>query len=200
MGGQLLRQATSTQPSIRLVSGTSQSGNGQCAVKLNVRAINPAKKSKTYILRNIACHKISTPTGLKEEILAQFGSDLVSDKLDFPVGYVKGGTKVWIRNESDVQDVWNFVRCGDNVSLWRHGVYVPSTSKKHHSSESSGDSDDSSTKKPKKKKRRKRVSVLEAKNNRVEEVVTNLRQKHGTRYTTVQYRLWAEMVDVGTHK
>jgi len=42
--------------------------------------------------------------------------------------------------------------------------------------------------------------VLDAKNNRVEEVVTNLRQKHGTRYTTVQYRLWAEMVDVGTHK
>jgi len=54
--------------------------------------------------------------------------------------------------------------------------------------------------KPKNKKRRKRVSVLDAKNNRVEEVVTNLRQKHGTRYTTVQYRLWAEMVDVGTHK
>jgi len=93
---------------------------------------------------------------------------------------------VWIRNESDVQDVWNLVRCGDNVPLWCHGVHVPSKSK--------------TVMKPKNKKRRKRVSVLDAKNDRVEEVVTNLRQKHGTRYTTVQYRLWAEMVDVGTHK
>ena len=62
-------------------------------------------QSETYVLRSIGCHKISTPTGLKEEILTQFGSDLVSNKLDFPVWYIKGGTKVRIRTESDVQDV-----------------------------------------------------------------------------------------------
>ena len=56
----------------------------------------------------------------------------MSDKLDFHVGYTKGGTKVWIRTESDVQDVWTFVRCGDSVSLWCHGAHFPSTSKKSH--------------------------------------------------------------------
>ena len=75
----------------------------------------------------------------------------MSDKLDFPIGYVKGGTKVWIRNESDVQDVCNLYVV---VTMFHYGTMVfmvPSASKKHHSSESSGDSDDSSTKKPKKK-------------------------------------------------
>ena len=27
-----------------------------------------------------------------------------------------------------------------------------------------------------------------------------LREKHGDHYTTIQYRLWAEMVDIGTHR
>ena len=199
MGGRLSGQATSTEPSISPVSGISQSSPS--TVKLNVKVINPEKKSQseTYVLRNISCHKISTPDGLKEEILTQFGSDMVSNKLDFPVGYMKGGTKVWIRTESDVQDVWSFVRCGDSVSLWCHGVHIPAASKKRHFSESGSESDDSFAKKPKKKKK-KRVSKLDEKNNRVEEVVTNLREKHGTQYTTIQYRLWAEMVDVGTHK
>ena len=170
-------------------------------VNFNVRVINPDDKreSQVYVLRDVSERVVCDPKSLTEELRTQFGGDIVSDKLEFPIGYVKGGTKVWIRTESYVQDVWNFVHYGENVSLWCHGVHIASASKKH-SSESGSDSDESLSRKPKKKKRKKKVSVLDAKNNRVEEVVTNLRQKHGTQYTTIQYRLWAEMLDVGTHK
>ena len=54
---------------------------------------------------------------LKKEILKQFGSELVPGDLDFPTGYTKSGTKVWIRTDSDVADVWSFLRNNEAVSL-----------------------------------------------------------------------------------
>ena len=87
-------------------------------ITLNVKVINPEKKSESqaFVLRNIS-GAVSTPPQLKEEILKQFGPELVPDDLDFPVGYTKGGNKVWIRTATDVQDVWSFVRSNESVSL-----------------------------------------------------------------------------------
>ena len=67
-------------------------------INLNIKVINPDKKSEsqTFVLRNIS-GAVSTPPQLREEILKQFGPELVPDDLDFPVGYTKGGNKVWIR-------------------------------------------------------------------------------------------------------
>ncbi len=166
-------------------------------VNVNVRVIKPNRKSQyeTYVLRNIGSHNISTSKGLKEEIFRQFGSDIVSGKLDFPVGYMKGGSKVWVRASSDIEDIWTFVSKGENITLWCNGI--SSATQKTQLSSGSESDDDSYSKKPRKKKK---VSALEEKNERVEEIVANLRQKHGTQFTSIQYRLWAEMVDVGTHK
>lgn len=46
-----------------------------------------------------------------QKITIQFWSTLFSDKLDIPTGYVKGGTKVWIRTESNVQNLYIVVQC-----------------------------------------------------------------------------------------
>ena len=171
------------------------------AMNLNVKVINPSKKSQcqTFVLRNVSSN-LSTPTDLKEEILQQFGSDLVPDDLDFPIGYTRSGTKVWIRTASDVQDVWRFIRNSEAVSLWCHGVPTPvGKSQKDHSSDSDSDGDDPKYKKKRKRKRRK-LTAFEEKNNRVEELVMRLRQKHGSRYSTIQYRIWAEVTDVGNYE
>lgn len=55
---------------------------------------------------------------------------------------------------------------------------------------------------PKKKKKanKKRLSALEEKSNWVEQIVHTLREKHGNQFNTIQYRLWAEMVDIVTHR
>ena len=81
--------------------------------------LNPAKKSEyeTRMLRSIESHKISTPMALRKEILTQLDIDYVSSKLDFAVGYMKGGTKLWIRTASDIQDAWSFVHRGEHISL-----------------------------------------------------------------------------------
>ena len=164
-------------------------------VNLNVKIINPDKKRlcETYVLHNVPVSEITTPLKLKEVILAQFGGELVSSDLNFPVGYMRSGTKVWIRSTSDIQDVWKFVKTNENTTLWCHGISAIRTE---------GESDsDSPIEKPTRKKRKKcKVSYLKEKNDRVDGLVSDLRQKHGDSYNTVQYRMWAEMLDVGSYK
>ena len=49
-------------------------------------------------------------------------------------------------------------------------------------------------------KKKKTATALEAKNERIEDIIMkSLRDAHKEKYTTIQYRLWAEMIDVGTH-
>ena len=185
------------------VQVSSLSRSSSKPMTLNVKVINPDKRSEsqTFVLRSVSSG-VSTPTQLKEEILKQFGSELVPDNLDFPVGYMKGGSKVWIRTASDVSDVWGFVRSNESVSLWCHGVSScasKSKRRKDFSSDSDTDSDDPKDKKKRKKKKRK-ISAFEEKTNRIEELVTKLRQKHGSQYNTIQYRIWAEVADVGNHE
>ena len=116
-----------------------------------------------------------------KEILKQFGPELVPDYHDFPVGYARGGNNVWISMATDVQDVWSFVHGCESVALWCHGVSTNSKNKcqKDFSSESDSDSDDPKYKKERKKKKRKR-SAFEEKADKVEWLVTKLRQKHGS--------------------
>ena len=198
--GQTAQPATSSVP---LNPPTSTSNRGSVtrttpsSINLNVRIINPNKKNQyeTYILRNINYQSINTLTELKAELVSQFGSDLVDTDQDFPIGYLRSGSKIRIRNTSDIQDVWNYVQRRDNVSLWRHGVGA----NKDDTSGSSSDSDSISMKRSKKKKGRRRLSV-DSKNKRVDKIVFDLQEKHGTKYTSIQYHIWAEMMDVGTHK
>ena len=123
---------------------------------LNVKIINPDKKRlcETYVLHNVSVDEITTPSQLKEVILAQFGGELVSSDLDFPVGYMRSGTKVWIRSTSDIQDVWQFVKKNENITLWCHGISV---------NRSESDSD-SPIEKPKRKKKKCKGSYLQEKN------------------------------------
>lgn len=193
--GQIPPQVPVTPKPIGHQSPITSSGHGR-QINFNVRVINPKQKSQyeTYVLHDVG--RVSTPDGLREELVKQFGKTIVSQKLDFSIGYMKSGSKVWIRGVSDMEDVWAFVRKGDSITLWCNGIGASAI--RDQSSSETESEDDSMPRKPKRKKRKK--SALEEKNDRVEEIFAKLRKKHGTKCSTLQYRYWAEMVDVGTHK
>ena len=65
-------------------------------------------------------------------------------------------------------------------------------------SRSGNESEQEDERRPKSKK--KKLSALEKKNERVENLVEKLRKKHNGKFTTLQLRLWAEVVDGGTWK
>ena len=81
--------------------------------------------------------------------------------------------------------------------MWCEGIRPKAV----HSEVSDSESCSNDEGPPKKKRRRKRkLSALGEKNNRVEDIVSTLRGKHSDQYTTIQYRLWTEVIDVGTHR
>ena len=167
-------------------------------VNLNVRVINPDKKKEceVYVLREITERVVSTPQSLIKELQRQFGPQLVPTTYHFPVGYMKGSTKVSIRTPADVADIWTHLNRGDQIVLWCEGV----RRKTSHSAELSDSESDEETSKKRKRSKKRKLSALDEKNNRVEDLVCTLREKHGDHYTTIQYRLWVEMVDIGTHR
>ena len=71
-------------------------------VNLNVSVINPDKKKEceVYVLRKITESVVSTPQRLIEELQWQFGPQLVPTAHHFPVGYMKGSTKVSISSDA----------------------------------------------------------------------------------------------------
>jgi len=84
---------------------------------------------------------------------------------------MKGSTKLHIRTATDVLDVWNFVKKGEQILLWCQG---------NLQEVSDNDSDEEMLKRPPVKK--KRLSVLEEKNNRIDStlIIINLKEKDGS--------------------
>ena len=131
-------------------------------VNLNVRVINPDKKKEceVYVLREITKSVLLTPQSLIEELQRQFGPQLVPTTYHFPVGYMKGSTKVSIRTPADVADIWTHLNRGDQIVLWCEGV----RRKTSHSAElSDSESDEETSKKRKRSKKRKLSALYEKK-------------------------------------
>jgi len=115
----------------------------------------------------------------------------VSSEQDFAVGYYKGSCKLSICSHADIEEVWKNVVKGESVTLWCNGP-------KKTRNENDTDSDEDVL--PPNRKKHKRLSALDEKNRRVQKLASSLREKHIDKFTKIQYRLWAEMLDVGTHK
>jgi len=47
---------------------------------------------------------------------------------------------------------------------------------------------------------KKKLSALEEKSNQVERQINTLKQRHGDGYNSIRYHLWAEILDIGTHR
>ena len=175
-----------------------------------VRVFNPdcKKQYDTLMLRDIAKESMNSPLDLKKEIWKQFGSEVVSSDLDFAVGYMKGNSKLSIISAADVDDVWGSVKKRESIRLWCDRVRVQSK-RKIDNSESNSDSDDSSDvdtavhkskKKKKRKKKKQKLSAMEERNGRIENNISSLREKHGDKFTMIQYRMWSELIDNGKHR
>ena len=180
------------QPGVTETTERIEYATKKKVININVKVLNKGKLKDcpVYVLRNIDESKQLTRRELIKELQSQFGS-IVPETCQLPIGYFKGSTKITIRTDADIADIWEYVRKGNQVTLWCQGDYP----------ETSSESEDEPL--PAKKKRKgtkKKLSALEEKSNRVEGLIHTLKQKHGDEYNMIQYRLWAEVVDVGTHR
>ena len=197
-----LQQLNEGGPKVSAASDQSVA-HGRFTVSCRVIYPTVGKKTnvKVFMLRNLTRHHFSSLANLRNEILNQLGPTIVSED-GFDVGYMKGNTKVMIHSEDDLTEILHKLGRGEACVFWCSGE-VPeerSSAKRSLSQDSFSDSDDEDQLRFAKKKKRKRPSALEEKNARIEDFIQQLKDKHKDSFTNIQYRLWAEMLDVGTHK
>ena len=171
-----------------------------------IRVINPKKKrdAKTYILKDIQPQRIRTLKCLREEIFEQLGKTVVNFQLNFDVGYMSGNHRVCF-TEKDISSVFQGIAKRGN-QLWCEGIIQSEPSLKRKRSNDSipvvipGDSSNSDDDiQPPPQKQKPKRSALDEKAERVQKLADELRAKHGDTYNRIQYKLWAEAMDVNKH-
>ena len=171
--------------------------------KLLIKAVckSSTKKDacvKTFTLRNVDIDQVTTRDELKHVILTQLTDDIII-RGDFDVGYYQASTIVSIRSPQDVREIWSDVKRGVKHVLWCDGLKERNTvlsktrkRSKKKDSESDSDEDVVETVTNKKKKQTR-------KDEKLEEIVTDLKEMHGQQYTPMQYRIWGEMIVGGLY-
>ena len=173
-------------------------------VSVNVKVICAGEKRsehKMYILRNVDLAKVQDMGSLKRVILDQFGSDIVSAKLKFSIGYFKGNQRIWIRTDADLTELLHLLQ-SKGATLWCDGVNqeaIPTSMKAKHGTIDDSSESEEEAQSQKSRQRKKRKTAYEERLERVDETVDELRKKHGSKFSAIQYRVWAETISSGRH-
>ena len=202
-----LQQMGGGQHGTRSTGSNDSSVSSQFNVSRQVICPTVARKTSTkvFMLRNLNRLHFSPMTQLRNEILNQLGPKIVSETHPFDAGYLKGTTRVCIHSEDDLIEISHKIGRGEACALWCDGVVEGKSSSKppvttvSQTWDSSYESDAEDSSKSTRRKKKK-LSALEEKNARIEEFIVQLKDKHKDSFNRIQYRLWAEMLDVGTHK
>ena len=112
---------------------------------------------------------------------------LVPDNTEFDFGYFKGGrgsAKVWIKSEEDLKSMYKTYVNEKEISLWCLGP-----------EKEDGTTSVSNTNK--RKLHDRQGSKWQAIHH---DIFTSLKEKHGSTYNAAQLRLWANMLQIGTHR
>ena len=199
---------------LSMAAGGTEHADFAIVDSIGVKVINPDKKNeaKLFMLRDVNFYNLNTPKDLHAVIIGQLGRKAVAEGTDFEVGYYVGNKRVWIRNQKDIHDVIHLLKTKDNhsVTLWCMGQSatpaVPSTGSKRPRNATVLVSDSDSDEEPpekrqtsRSKQQKKKKSRQEEKLERVDDLIDELKEKHGTKYNAVQYRMWAETIDSGRH-
>ena len=111
-----LRTPTSSVGEI-IIPAQCQSFNVSCRLYHACAAAKKTGNMKVFMIRNLNRGHFSSLEQLREEVLRQLGSNVVSEISD--MGYMKGATtKVCINFQDDLLDVWHKVESGKECVLW----------------------------------------------------------------------------------
>ena len=156
--------------------------------KVSLKAVlQIGKGSKLFTLRGLDTGKLMSCDKGKHTILDQ----LEDVKDDFDVGLVVQGNVIAIRSVHDLKEFWSDVKSGKKVMLWCNGLRE-TTNKRKQSDVS--DSESLPAKKPK-----KTILSSEEREEQVMDTIEGLREKHGSAYTPMWFKIWSEMLVGGIH-
>ena len=122
---------------------------------VSVKVLSPSNKKdfKMYTLRNVELSVMKRPDDIKNKLLEQIGGQVVSESLEFDLGYYTGKEKKWINNQDDACDALDILKSQNKLTLWCIGVLEKEKRKRDRSgSESDDNTTDTDTRNPKRSK------------------------------------------------
>ena len=125
--------------------------------------------------------------------------------LNFQLGYYKKSEKRWIHNQRDLKEALELMKHNEKFTLWCVGLsHDKATKKNKHQRETDSPDHDPELETERcaqpSSAKKKKLSSKEERETRVSELKKDLSQRHGPKYSGVQYRLWAEMIVGGMHE
>ena len=152
-----------------------------------------SKEGKMFTIRNVNTKEVNTCDGLKGTIRKQLVCDIVDGPFD--VGFVEGSNVVRIRSKEDLSELWSaLMKPGCKKILWCDGLADGVESVKNNRRKRALDSGETGTHVAKKK-----TVINSNRDEKVQDAVDSLKKAHGSFYTMMQFRIWAEMLISGMH-
>lgn len=158
------------------------------------------KDAKIFTTRSIDTEKIISRDALKTAIRGQLRKDII--RTDFDVGFMNGNSVISIRNQEDLSEIWINLCKDKKVMLWCDGLNVDCVTSKRKWSpglDGNGTDEESCESEKKRCQKKKRLCAQEEREEQVKDTIDKLREKHGTRYSPMQFCIWSEMIQGGIH-
>ena len=154
-----------------------------------VRIINPEQRSRfvTKIWHHVR-ERFNSPDLLKLRLIETF-EDKLPPLSELELGYLekKTNAKRWIEDRDDLEALYQAFSSGDEITLWCDARHAPEEQKKRKKRKTE-ETDETPIK--------KRAS----KEDQVEKLILQLREKHNDQFSGSQLRLWARMKINGQHE
>ena len=154
-----------------------------------VKIINPLKKSDVVVRQLHRFNsKFDSLTALRVKLIDEF-ADTVPDTVKFNVGYFDGRqqAKLWLVTREDLESMYSKYRTGE-ITLWCDGR------------QSDRDRNGEEVRSKRKRDSEANVSKRQEKEEEVESVYKDLKEKHGSKYDTPRLRLWSRMICSNLHE
>lgn len=161
-----------------------------------MKIIDPEKKSN-FIVRELHHfdEKFDSIPTLKLKLISEFG-DQLPETDDFGVGYFIGkqSSKHWLVTKKDLASMYASLPKGKtSILLWCDG-------RSHHNCDTSEELGKSQKRKSSVDTNPPPPSKCKQLESDVDEISSELKDRHGTKYTLPQLRLWARMIVSGNHE
>ena len=156
-----------------------------------MKIFNPKKRSK-FTVRQLHHFKgiFSSIQNIQEVLSDELDQDVPDEDVKYNIGYFEGRhqTKRWLANKEDLTTMYAKFAPGSEIFLWCDGRET--------------DDDDSRVQgggTKRKSPSEAPVNKRQAREEELDSIFKELKDKHGDAYTVPQLRLWARMIVSGTH-
>ena len=172
------------------------------SVSMTIKVFNPSRKRecKTFVL-SLKVNNMISVRALREEVLKQLGKQTISFDLNFDIGYISGSQKVSFSPSDNIRAELRRLNAKGKM-LWCIGKRNDKCTEPGSTSVVCVDSESGDELEPPKKKQKQdlpKVSALVSKAQRIDSIANELSEIHGDACNKIQYKLWAEAIDVRKH-